>query len=332
MNAANRILLCSVINPRIFNVLNKNVLKSSICTTSETFSKHWNPKFKKLRAKKVIKVELPDYDKASRSVNELSKEEIRSIMKEKGILPSSPWMERPYFISTTGEIVEPYVPPEGDGKVSFITKEGAKQNIEFIGKKGKSLLALRKLRKFDDDFELDDFLITAQDVYMKAHNAMMKVREDKEELQLYVTERAYPQMIHNVEDKTIHWKMIGLLDPPRLVQARTVEIISKDNLFCQLTVRFHTQQTLAIYDRFGRLLYGSEILAKDVLEYVIFEKHLSNKYGRWRIHAKIIPDWMPPKEPARATFRIAEDLSPSTTQVAVKGEVQSPSPSSQAAA
>lgn len=53
----------------------------------------------------------------------MSKEEIRSKMKEKGVLPQAQWMERPLFISSTGDIFEPYVPPEGDGKVSFITKE-----------------------------------------------------------------------------------------------------------------------------------------------------------------------------------------------------------------
>ena len=45
--------------------------------------------------------------------------------------------------------------------------------------------------------------------------------------------------------------------------------------------------------RFGRLLHGNENIAKDVLEYCVFEKHLSNVYGVWRLHSKIIPDWMP---------------------------------------
>lgn len=78
-----------------------------------------------------------------------------------------------------------------------------------------------------------------------------------------------------------------------------------------MTVRFHTQQTLAVYDRFGRLLYGSDVVAKDVLEYVVFEKHLSNLYGKWRIHEKIIPDWMPPREAGRKTFiQEAQEVEP----------------------
>lgn len=58
---------------------------------------------------------------------------------------------------------------------------------------------------------------------------------------------------------------------------------------------------LAIYDRFGRLFYGSETIAKDVLEYVVFEKHIVNEYGTWRLHAKIIPEWMPSREPMPKT-------------------------------
>ena len=61
-------------------------------------------------------------------------------------------------------------------------------------------------------------------------------------------------------------------------------------------------QTLALYDRFGRLMYGSEELIKDVLEYVVFEKHISDIYGLWRVHDKIIPKWMPQREPLIKTY------------------------------
>jgi large subunit ribosomal protein L45 len=54
-------------------------------------------------------------------------------------------------------------------------------------------------------------------------------------------------------------------------------------------------------------MHGSEILAKDVLEYIVFEKHLSNEYGLWRLHEKIVPDWMPPKEPVMKTYRLIKE-------------------------
>lgn len=71
---------------------------------------------------------------------------------------------------------------------------------------------------------------------------------------------------------------------------------------------------LAIYDRFGRLMYGSEILAKDVLEYVVFEKHLANQYGVWRLHGKIIPDWMPKPEPSPRTYVVQQEPYEEPTQ------------------
>lgn len=74
-------------------------------------------------------------------------------------------------------------------------------------------------------------------------------------------------------------------------------------------------------------MYGSEILAKDVLEYVVFEKHLANEYGIWRIHDKIIPDWMPPKQPSLTTYKsIPEDTSPSKDSSLVKAETAENSP------
>lgn len=51
---------------------------------------------------------------------------------------------------------------------------------------------------------------------------------------------------------------------------------------------------MALYDRFGRLLHGSETVTKDVLDYIVFEKHLTDSYGTWRIHGKIRPQWETP--------------------------------------
>lgn len=64
-----------------------------------TTSKHWNPKFKKLRAQKFLKLDLPD---PNEEMGTLSSEKVRQKMKERGFLPPRPWMERPFYISATG--------------------------------------------------------------------------------------------------------------------------------------------------------------------------------------------------------------------------------------
>ena len=30
------------------------------------------------------------------------------------------------------------------------------------------------------------------------------------------------------------------------------------------------------------------------------------RYGLWRLHSKIVPDWLPPREPGKLTYRVAK--------------------------
>lgn len=167
------------------------------------------------------------------------------------------------------------------------------------------MMAVRKIRTYDEDFDPKAFAVKAQAIYVEAHETLAK--GDKLRLRDLVTERAYPEMRHNSLRKTIRWKFLQSLEPPRVVHARQTHLLSKENIFAQITVRFHTQQTLAIYDRFGRLMHGSEIIAKDVLEYVVFENNVSNVYGTWRLHSKIIPDWAEQPQPRAITWVVRED-------------------------
>lgn len=196
------------------------------------------------------------------------------------------------------------MPPEGDGKLSKFTPGGAKQTVQFIEKKSKSMLAIRKIKSYEEDFSPSAFAETAQEIYIKAHEKLTE--GDEMALREYVTERLHPEILFNTKLKTIRWKFLGSIEPPRVVHARQTHVVSKENIFAQITVRMHTQQSLAIYDRFGRLMHGSEILAKDVLEYVVFEKNISNLYGEWRMHDKIVPAWAEPKEPSPTTYRFIE--------------------------
>uniref|UniRef100_T1IZF5 Large ribosomal subunit protein mL45 n=1 Tax=Strigamia maritima TaxID=126957 RepID=T1IZF5_STRMM len=261
--------------------------------------KHWDPKWRKERGEKVIKINLPDYDEMRKDA-QLPANEIRLKMKEKGIAPPRGWSERPVVISSTGGIFEPYLPPEGDGKLSTLSLAGTKQKMEFLQKKGKSYMNMKKIRDFDENFDAHDFAVKAQDIYIDVHKYLAERNKDK--LHELVTEKCFPEMTMLINEKTVRWKFIESLSIPRVVQIRCTDVISKENIFGQVTVRFHSKQTLAVYDRFGRLMQGSEVMPKDVLEYVVFENHLSNQYGAWRIHGKIIPDWLPPKEPIARTY------------------------------
>lgn len=73
------------------------------------------------RDKKVLKVELPDFDDI-RGKTKLSAEEYISRIKEKGVAPPRKYKEKPISITCVQGVLDPYVPPEGDGKFSTLSQ------------------------------------------------------------------------------------------------------------------------------------------------------------------------------------------------------------------
>ncbi|XP_056136639.1 39S ribosomal protein L45, mitochondrial isoform X2 [Lampris incognitus] len=240
-----------------------------------------------------------------------------------GIVFRQEYMERPINISCTAGVFDPYIPPEGDARQSTLSKEGLKQRTEQLRQTAASQLALRKIKEHDPQFSTKDFPERSQEMFIEAHNSLTQF--NKEKLHSLVTERCYPDMTRGNRYKTIRWRFMESLEPPRLVHARCPDMVTKGNLYGQVTVRMHSKQTLAIYDRFGRLMLGSEEEPKDVLEYLVFERHLINPYGSWRLHGKIVPAWAPPKDPIIKTVIIpGPELKPGEEFDLHKYEVPKP--------
>ncbi|KAJ8364959.1 hypothetical protein SKAU_G00137900 [Synaphobranchus kaupii] len=219
-----------------------------------------------------------------------------------GVVVGQEYMERAVNISCTAGVFDPYIPPEGDARLSGLSKEGLKQRKEQLRQSAASQLAIRKIKEHDPKFNTKDFPSHAQDIFIQAHGALTHF--NKEKLHILVTERCYPEMVRGNRYKTLRWTFVESLEPPRVVQARCPDMVSKGNLYGQVTVRMHSRQTLAIYDRFGRLMLGDEEVPRDVLEYLVLERHLVNPYSHWRLHGKIVPSWAPPKDPIIKTIII----------------------------
>uniref|UniRef100_A0A8B9F6J6 Large ribosomal subunit protein mL45 n=1 Tax=Amazona collaria TaxID=241587 RepID=A0A8B9F6J6_9PSIT len=211
-------------------------------------------------------------------------------------------VERTIYMASTAAIIDPYVPPEGDARLTSLSKDGVTQKMQKLKQTAASQLALRKIKDHDLDFSTKTFPEKAQEIFIEAHNCLANF--NKQKLHSLVTERCYPEMVRGNRYKTIRWKFVESLEPPRVVHVRCESLVNRGNLYGQVTVRMHTRQILAIYDRFGRLMYGGEQVPKDVLEYVVFEKYLVNPYGTWRMHGKIVPEWAPPKDPIVKTVLI----------------------------
>jgi len=265
-------------------------------------NRHWNMKFAKLRAEKFIAVDLPNFDEMRKHPSELTPEEMRTQLKKMGMPPTRTWRERPLHISCSMDFFEPYVPTENEERTSLLSKikDESLKKVLF-----KQSLAENKITKYDKNWTAAQFAEeTAKEIYINAHKALME--RNTEMLHELVTERAYPQMFNELKLRSIRWNWVETLEKPKTVHMRVNSMIAKDNLFAQVTVRLHSKQILAVYDQFGRLMFGDELVPRDVLEYVVYEKHLADLYGRWRLHGKI-PLQSSQKQPVLKTFKLTED-------------------------
>ncbi|XP_070249684.1 large ribosomal subunit protein mL45 [Myotis yumanensis] len=231
-----------------------------------------------------------------------SEKEFVEHFRKAGVVIPPERLERPIHLACTGNIFDPYVPPEGDARVSPLSKEGLAQKTERWKKNVASQLSVRKIREYDANFKIKDFPEKAKDIFIEAHLCLNN--SDHDRLHTLATENCFPDMVWDLQYKTVRWSFVESLEPAQVVQVRCSSMVNQGNVYGQVTVRMHTRQTLAIYDRFGRLMYGQEGVPKDVLEYVVFEKHLTNPYGSWRMHGKVVPAWAPPKQPILKTVMI----------------------------
>jgi len=268
--------------------------------------KHKLEQWSKERADKVKKIELIDFHEPS--IMDLSPQEQRMKMKRMGVYPSRPWSEKPVHMDSTQNILDKYVPIEGDGKSSIISLEGAKQRKDKLFGKGRNFRALRKIYAFDEDFQIKDFAFQARDLYVEA--LQLLANDELEKLKDATNMKAYKMLTELTEGKQIRWKFLKSIEPPLCVSVRTQKLDEKttgletDETFAQITVRLHSQQTLAIYDRFGNLMYGNENVAVNNLEYIIFEKNISSTRGIWRIHDRILPQWTTTPAPSMRTYKV----------------------------
>ena len=119
------------------------------------------------------------------------------------------------------------------------------KTVDPLKGKYKSVTAVRAIRNYDPEFDAKEFPQMAEQIYIDAHEALAGKRRKK--LHELVTENAYPNMIHQTENVSMYWEYIESLEAPTVKQVRIGEILTKDNKFAQVTVRFHTKQVCILY-------------------------------------------------------------------------------------
>ena len=151
---------------------------------------------------------------------DMEPEQMRSLMKEHGIVPPRMWDERPIVVTCSGSIMDPFQPDAAPKSIAKKTKDLAmKVYARPVG----------KILKYLPDFDRFHFAENeAVVIYRKAHELLAQLGtcqdlkvEDADLLQ-YVTEVCYPQMLFRTDRKTIHWKWLQLLEKPKFISANIV--------------------------------------------------------------------------------------------------------------
>ncbi|NXD86145.1 RM45 protein, partial [Halcyon senegalensis] len=141
-------------------------------------------------------------------------------------------------------IIDPYVPPEGDARLTPLSKDGLKQKMEKLKQTAASQLAYVPPAPLAWRTELVlVHLWGGRSVLFPTllFHLCFACSFNKQKLHSLVTERCYPEMVRGNRYKTIRWSFVESLEPPRVVHIRCNSIINRGNIYGQVTVRMHTR-------------------------------------------------------------------------------------------
>jgi len=189
-----------------------------------------------------------------------------------------------YRADSSGQIFSSFIPK---------TDKSAKNLWESTKAKISSTYAVAMIKRKDTKpFKVIEFAKSAQKKFIDLNNDLQLPRNKNIELRM--EEKATLDVLSALEKqfgnpgKKVYWRYVKELERPRVVNAAVGQPPGdNDNVYAQVTVRMCTEQILAIQDRYDRLVLGSLKRPKRVIDYVVFERHLSDTYGNWRICGKI---------------------------------------------
>lgn len=195
-------------------------------------------------------------------------------------------LDRPIIIDSPGAIFSDYLPIR---RYYFFTPWGIKERWNALKNGLWTVYSLAVIRKYIKPFKIREFAEQAQNIYIDVNKAL--ISKSKKDLQEVVTNKVYTALSNDFfpPQKNLHWRFVSAVTRPRVLHVRVASVEKKQNLFVQVTVKIHSKQVMAIKDKHGRHITGSDKEIKEVVDYVVFEHHLTNKYGVWKVCGKLHP-------------------------------------------
>ncbi|CAO3697235.1 unnamed protein product [Umbelopsis ramanniana] len=154
-------------------------------------------------------------------------------------------------------------------------------------------IGLIKYKSLYEKWNSGKFMSVAEETYKDMNSAF--ARGDRNLLEEVCLDAMYSNLKNQLKTRsnvTWDWQYHGEVEPPKIVCVRCMGTsgFSKTGFSVgQVTVRMHTKQSMAVYDKKNRLIAGDPHKVQNVREYVVFQRALTDPEDVWKIYGKVAP-------------------------------------------
>eukprot|EP00118_Oscarella_pearsei_P006415 m.28902 g.28902 ORF g.28902 m.28902 type:complete len:249 (+) comp31094_c0_seq2:154-900(+) len=149
-------------------------------------------------------------------------------------------LDRPITTRSVGQIVNEYTPPERGYRASLLSKKGWLQRWEAFKMKLVTTYSIGIIKRYAKPFKVIAFAKEAEKLFSEVNTALAS--SDKKSLLDLTTENAYQGLRKEYHNQKVSWTLVSTVRRPKVVHARVIPVLTKENYFAQVTVRLHTTQ------------------------------------------------------------------------------------------
>ncbi|KAF9430233.1 39S ribosomal protein L45, mitochondrial [Entomortierella beljakovae] len=188
-------------------------------------------------------------------------------------------------------IMDPYVIPEKENRPSIFNDykkwvKYAKLRMRNTGMTAASTIGMSWKLK---DFGLTGrFIGESEEAYVAMNEAF--ARGDRAFIEEICTPSMAGKLKSQLKDRVgrFEWKYHGLVEKPQLVSIRQGQI--GGHVLIQIIVRLHTNQSMGVFDKKNKLIAGDLKKSVPVLEYIVFQRYITDPADNWKILGKASPE------------------------------------------
>ncbi|KAF9928815.1 39S ribosomal protein L45, mitochondrial [Linnemannia zychae] len=191
-------------------------------------------------------------------------------------------------------IMDPYVIPEKENRPSLFNDykawiKYAKLRMRNTGMTAASTLGM--CWKLKDFGITGRFLSESEDAYVAMNEAFAK--GDRKFLEEICTPSMYAKLNRQLKDRVgrYDWKYHGIVEKPQIVSIRQGQV--GGHVLIQMIVRLHSNQSMGVYDKKNKLIAGDIKKTVPVLEYIVFQRYITDPEDNWKILGKTAPSASP---------------------------------------